>query len=230
MNRYISAIVALFVSGIIGCSGIPPELKNTGALLLEKCPDNMDISASNDHGAILTSIVIHTHDRNTWYFLLKEESTRSKYLMKLEPGKLGLDGIHKEGALSFKSPSQSHCYVIQPGKYQFEKAFAYRYIGLGSQTVSAPRLFEYDYKQSFQVNAGKVAYIGQLFVEDPRIKGKGYFGHVSALASELPDARLFKKDVWEVEISCIDELKDDVAWLESNTQSTRSSVVNMADF
>jgi|CXWL01.1.fsa_nt_gi hypothetical protein len=230
MNRYKSAVVAFFVSGIIGCASIPPELKDTGATLLEECPKNMDISVSNDHGAILTSIVIHTHDRNTWYFLLKEESTRSKYLMKLEPGQLGLDGIHKEGVLSFKSPSQSHCYVIQPGRYQFVKAFAYRYIGRSSQTSSAPRLFEYDYRQGFQVDAGKVAYIGQLFVEDPRIKGKGYFGHVSALASELPDALFFRRDVWEVEISSIDELNDDVTWLERNTQTTRASVVNMADF
>jgi len=108
MNRYKSAVVALFVSGIIGCAGIPPELKPTGATPLQACPENMDISLSNDKGAILTSIVVHEMDTTTWYFVLKEEATRSKYLMPLEPRSLFF-GIHKEGLFSYKSKSRSYC-------------------------------------------------------------------------------------------------------------------------
>jgi hypothetical protein len=231
MGIYKYLVLVFCFYGLTGCAGIPSELKDTGATLLEECPKNMDISVSGERGAILTSIVIHTLDRNTWYFLLKEESTRFTYLMRLEPGRRGLGGSHKEGLSSFKSPSGHHCYVMPPGRYQFVKAYAYRSIGgSGSATSHPPKLFEYAYRKGFQVSGGKVSYVGQLFVEDPRIRGKGYFGHASAMASELPEVLFFGRDVWEVEISSIDELDDDAAWLENNTQTTSASVVNMVGF
>jgi hypothetical protein len=71
------------------------------------------------------------------------------------------------------------------------------------------------------VQAGKVSYIGQLFVEDPRLKGKGYFGHLFAPALARPQ---------EMEISSIDESDDDISWLEENTKTTKTSVINAVEF
>src|SRR5262245_53469503 len=98
MNRYQSAVIVCFVFGIIGCAGILPEPKDKGATVLDECLNNSDISLSNDKGAILTSIVVNTLGRDTWYFLLKEEATRSKYRLTLEPRTFG---IHKEGIFSY---------------------------------------------------------------------------------------------------------------------------------
>lgn len=221
MNRYKSAAVGFFVLGIIGCAGIPAELKYTGATPLQECPEDLDISLSNDEGAILTSIVVHTINRNTWDFLLKEEATRSKYLMSLEPRSFG---IHKEGLFSYKSKSRSHCYLVQPGRYQFVKAYTYTVNnGVGRGGGISVSYSKHGLTKGFQVQAGKVSYIGQLFIEDPRLKGKGYFGHM--LASFL--ALLARE---EMEINSIDESDDDMSWLEENTKTSKTSVVNAVEF
>lgn len=225
------AMLVLLVSGLFGCADLPYQLRETDAQLLDPCPKTMDITLSDNMGAILTSLVIHTHDRNTWYFLLKEEATRSKYLLKLEPGILGWNGFHKEGAGTLKSPSRPHCYVIQPGRYQFVRAYAYRDIGgRPPQSAYVPRMVSYEYRQEFRVDAGSASYIGQIFVEDPRLKGKGYFGHAAAMLTEIPDAILWKEPILDVEISHNNELDDDVAWLESHTHTRKTSVVNMTDY
>lgn len=218
MNRFKSAVVVFCVLGIIGCVGTPEELENKGATLLQECPEDLDISLSNDKGAILTSIVVHTMDRDTWYFLLKEEATRSKYLLSLEPR---FFGIHKEGLFSGKSKPRSHCYLVQPGRYQFVKAYTYKVRGgVGAPLVSYS---EQDLTKGFQVQAGKVSYIGQLFMEDPQLKGKGYFGHMSA-----GFLRLFVRE--EMEITSIDESDDDISWLEEHTKTNKTSVINAVEF
>jgi hypothetical protein len=180
----------------------------------------MDISLSNEKGAILTSIVVHKMDTNTWYFILKEEATRSKYLMPLEPRSL-FSGTHKEGLFSYKSKSRSHCYVVQPGRYQFVKAYTYTVTtGVGGRGAILLKYSEHYISKGIQVQAGKVSYIGQLFIEDPRLKGKGYFGHMFAsfLARE------------DMDISTIDESDDDISWLEENTKTNKTSVVNAVEF
>src|SRR5262245_34318433 len=220
MNQYQSAVLVFFLSGIMGCGGIPSGLKDTGATLLEECPDNMDISLSDERGAILTSIVVHLTHRETWYFLLKEETTRSKVLMRLEPRYFG---INKEGWSSYKSPSRSYCYLIQPGRYQFVKA--YFSSGGGKTPV---HFYGYDYRQAFQVQVGKVSYIGQLFLEDPQLKGRGYFGHFFSPFLHL--GAWFTGATMETQISDIHESDDDVAWLEKNTKTQKTSVVNEVNF
>jgi hypothetical protein len=223
MNRYKSPVVIFFLIGIMGCGGIPGQLNDTGATLLEECPENMDISLSDDKGAILTSIVVHMMDRGAWYFLLKELSTRSKYLMPLQPSKFAFQWG------SYKSQPRSQCYVVQPGRYQFVKAYAsreYRGSTIGGGTTSGGvRFLEYDYTERIQVQAGKVSYIGQLLIEDPRVKGKGFFGQWFAML--LAFGRYFPEDL---EFSRTDESDDDVDWLEKNTKTQKTSVVNAVEF
>ena len=73
------------------------------------------------------------------------------------------------------------------------------------------------------MQAGKVSYIGQLFMEDPQLKGKGYFGHMSA-----GFLRLFVRE--EMEITSIDESDDDISWLEEHTKTNKTSVINAVEF
>jgi len=99
------------------------------------------------------------------------------------------------------------------------KAYTYRGItGPGGTVVTYP---EYYLSKGIRVQAGKVSYIGQLFMEDPRLKGKGYFGHLLAPVLALPE---------DMEISTIDESDDDIAWLEENTKTNKPSVVNAVKF
>ncbi len=220
MSHYRSALLIVFISGLMGCGGIPSVLKDTGAVPLEECSKNMDISQSDDKGAILTSIALHlaSGDHNEWYFLLKEESTRSKYVMTLEPR---VFGIPKEGLFGPKSAARSACFVIQPGRYQFAKA--YHFVESGANY--AYRLKEYDYRGAFHVQAGKVTYIGQVFIEDPVVKGKtGYFQHLSAVSGKVFSTLLLRPQEG-VEISRVDESDEDLAWLEQKTHTTRGSVI-----
>lgn len=215
MNSCKSPILIFCISGIIGCSSIPDEFRQSGATFLEKCPDNMDISLFNDKGALLTSIVVHTMDRNTWYFLLKEESTRSKYLFPLQPSRVAFQWG------SYKSQPRSHCYVVQPGRYQFVKAYNYR----APNGHRPGRVFEYDYTGHVQIQAGKVSYIGQLLIEDPRAKDKGFWSQWFAMLLAFPNSH-----PEDLEFSSTDESDADMAWLEKHTRTHKPSVVSAVDF
>lgn len=228
MTHYKSALLILFLSGIMGCAGyIPSEVKDRGATLLEECPENLDVSLSEGKGVILTSIVVHMMGRDTWYFLLKDMSTRSKYVLRLRPS------IFTFQWASYKSQPRPYCYMVPPGSYQFVKA--YTHAETGGPTVPTPtrvRPIEYDYRERFQVQAGKVSYIGQILIEDPRVKDKSFFGQWLAMLLAFPNLFVLENPYFpeNLEFTRSDKFDDDITWLERNTKTQKTSVVNAVNF
>ena len=114
-------IVVIILTGLNGCATIPKELKGLEAKTLNKCPKDIEQN-ENSPGLIFASIESDMAV-DTLYILLTNIESEAKFLMTLKPKRFGFPG--KNFFDDYRYSAKVYCYTIKPGKYSFNKLFAF---------------------------------------------------------------------------------------------------------
>ena len=197
-RRRFTAGVSAIVLGCIcaGCTSLPPNLKDLGAQLLEKCPAGVDLES--DANSILVVSIESDLFFDEFYLLIEKDSV-DKYLLRLRAKKFVIPTpeLIKRG----RAPANTYCYTSTPGTFHISEIIGiFSTRGPGSTSVDS---VVFEHSREFTVTANKATYLGRYLLLDPRMKGKDYFGRVGAiLGGPIPT---------EIEINVVDSIDEDSA-------------------
>ena len=205
MSRFIAVIIFIFV--LIGCSSIPSELRESGAIVVAEC--NSDTSKiGGDYGVVYLSIEnsAMAHD---WYFKLNSQPNK-EYIVDLPISKISIPRLSDGGG--FRSKARVACYQLTAGEYEISHL-------IGKLTGNAGRssLREYTFSQKIIVTKGSALYLGRYVVYDAETRGKGYFRTAGTSFKKMFSLKSLLPN--EIIVDNIDKYSEDNVWLRENHKS-----------
>jgi len=200
--RFIVILICAFF--LIGCSSIPRELQETGAIVVNECDSDFG-KIESKYGFVYLSIenAAMAHD---WYFKL-DSLLNEKYIIDLPISTIAIPKLTGEGSSRYKA--RVACYQLPAGEYKISHL-----VGKLSGNAGRSSLKDYSYTQKFRVIKGEVLYLGRYIVYDVETRGKGYFSSAGTSFKKMLSFQSMLPS--NIEVDNLDKHAEDSIWLREN--------------